>query len=86
MNNVIAAFKSKKQMMSFDIRLRSAGINTRIVPTPRVIALGCGLSVQFDAEHLTIAKGIASQLQLSTFEGFYSLIKENGRIKVRKIY
>ena len=44
---IIAAFKSRSQLMSFDAAMRRAGIKTEIVPTPRAVALGCGLSAAF---------------------------------------
>lgn len=84
--NVIAAFKSKNQMMSFDMKLRRIGIATQIIPTPRSIALGCGLSVEFDEEHLLRAKEIIVKTKPTAFEGFFGLFNENSRINIRKIY
>ena len=45
-------------MMSFDTALRRGGVETDIIPTPKAIALGCGLSVEFPAEGLNTAKAI----------------------------
>ena len=43
-----AAFRSRQQVLRFEQQLRQEGIsNIRIVSTPREIAVGCGLSIQF---------------------------------------
>ena len=47
-NYGIAAFRSRQQVMRFDSALRRAGIEADIVSTPRVVSVGCGLSVAFD--------------------------------------
>ena len=52
---IIAAFKSRSQLMSFDAAMRRAGIKTEIVPTPRAVALGCGLSAAFSKKALQTA-------------------------------
>ena len=44
----VAAFRSRQQVLRFEQLLRQEGIsNIRIVSTPREIAVGCGLSIQF---------------------------------------
>ena len=44
----VAAFRSRQQVLRFEQQLRQEGIsNIRIVSTPREIAVGCGLSIQF---------------------------------------
>ncbi len=44
----IAAFRSRQQVMRYEGILRRAGVNVRVISTPRDVAIGCGLSVQFD--------------------------------------
>ena len=43
----IAAFRSRHQVMKFEEALKKEGLMVRVISTPREIALGCGLSVQF---------------------------------------
>ena len=83
---IIASFKSRSQMMSFDTALRRGGVETDIIPTPKAIALGCGLSVEFPAERINTAKAIIKALNPSTFEGFYTIAGEGKRVKVQKIF
>ena len=48
----IAAFRSRQQVMRFESTLRRAGIGARVISTPKDVAIGCGLSVQFDLRDL----------------------------------
>ena len=48
----IAAFRSRQQVMNFEAILRRAGIAVRVMSTPRDVAVGCGLSVQFSVEDM----------------------------------
>ena len=44
----VAAFRSRQQVLRFEQQLRQEGIgNIRVVSTPREVAVGCGLSIQF---------------------------------------
>ena len=86
MNAIIAAFKSKNQMIQFDSALRKKGIATKIISTPRAIALGCGLSVEIQDQDLQGAKDIISKSNFTAFEGFYQIIKEGNRVRVVRIF
>jgi len=82
---VIASFKSKKQMISFDMQLSKKGINTRVIPTPSVIALGCGTSIEIDDRDLGAAKDVINAGKFTAFEGFYGIFEQNGRRKIKKM-
>ena len=81
---IIAAFKSRSQLMSFDAAMRRAGIKTEIVPTPRAVALGCGLSAEFSKEALHTARNIIKAIEPTAFEGFYEAVNVKGRSIVRR--
>lgn len=81
---IIAAFKSRSQLMSFDAAMRRAGIKTEIVPTPRAVALGCGLSAAFSKEALKTARSIIKATEPTAFEGFYETVNVKGRSVVRR--
>ena len=46
----IAAFRSRQQVMNFEGVLRRAGLRVKVISTPRDVAIGCGLSVQFNLD------------------------------------
>ena len=46
----VAAFRSRQQVLVFNNALQRAGIQGRIVSTPRDVSRGCGLSVRFRLE------------------------------------
>lgn len=85
-NSIIAAFKSRSQMIRFDEALKKAGIGTEIISTPKAIALGCGLSIQFDQAGLETAKVLIKALSPTAFEGFYLIQNENNTVKVLKMF
>ena len=82
---VVASFKSKKQMASFDIQLRNKRVKTNITPTPSVIALGCGMSVEFDESELNTAKEIIFNGNYTAFDGFYLISDVDKRKSVKKL-
>ena len=69
----IAAFRSRQQVMRFDGALRRAGIRTDVVSTPRDVALGCGLSVQFDLNDAQAVLNAYRQTQPGNLIGFYQV-------------
>ena len=73
----IAAFSSRQQVMRFDSALRRKGLRTNIISTPRDVALGCGLSVQFDLSDAPAVKETYRQSRPGNLIGFYRV--ERGR-------
>ena len=69
----IAAFRSRQQVMRFDRALRRAGIRSDIVSTPRDVAVGCGLSVQFDLKDLRAVQNVYRQMPSGNLIGFYQV-------------
>ena len=67
----IAAFRSRQQVMRFDSALRRAGVRSQVISTPRDVALGCGLSVQFDLNDAQAVLNAYRQTQPGNLIGFY---------------
>ena len=81
---MIAAFRSRMQVMAFERTLTSAGLKASVVTTPRAVALGCGLSVRFAPQYLGRARQLCRQLQQGSLIGFYTVMKDQtGRVIVR---
>ena len=83
---IIAAFKSKKQMILFDVLLRKKNVKTKVVPTPKAIALGCGLSVEITQKDIEIAKQIIADSDFTAFEGFYKITRNRDGVRVIRIF
>ncbi len=76
----IAAFRSRQQVMRFDSALRRAGVRSQVISTPRDVALGCGLSVQFDLGDAQAVLNAYRQTQPGNLIGFYR-VERNGRAR-----
>ena len=75
----IAAFRSRQQVMRFDAALRRAGIASDVISTPREIAVGCGLSVQFDLQDARAVTSIFRQAPSANLIGFYRVTRAPGQ-------
>ena len=79
----IAAFSSRQQVMRFDSALRRKGLRADIISTPRDVAFGCGLSVQFDLNDTPAVMETYRQSRPGSLIGFYRVDRlRNGRTKV----
>lgn len=70
-NYGVAAFRSRQQVYAFHDALKSAGIPTGIVSTPRSISVGCGLSVRFETRDLMRVRDIYQARRPGNLIGFY---------------
>ncbi|MBR0228418.1 MAG: DUF3343 domain-containing protein [Clostridia bacterium] len=79
----IAAFSSRQQVMRFDSALRRKGLRADIISTPRDVALGCGLSVQFDLNDTPAVMETYRQARPGNLIGFYRVDRgRDGRTRV----
>ncbi|MDR1570382.1 MAG: DUF3343 domain-containing protein [Oscillospiraceae bacterium] len=69
----IAAFRSRQQVLRLQSALRRAGLKAEIVATPKDVAIGCGLSVQFDLAQTEQVMQTYYRLNTSNLIGFYQL-------------
>lgn len=75
----IAAFRSRQQVLRFEQQLRHEGIgNIRVVSTPRDVAVGCGLSVQFSLADAPAVTGAIRRTQPANLIGVYQVERTNG--------
>ena len=79
----IAAFSSRQQVMRFDSAMRRRGLHANIISTPRDVATGCGLSVQFDLSDTPAVMETYRQSRPGNLIGFYRVDRlMNGRTQV----
>ena len=64
--------------MRFEGVLRRAGLNVHVVSTPKDVAIGCGLSVQFDMNDQKAVQNVLNQTRPSNLIGLYSVDRRGG--------
>jgi hypothetical protein len=69
----IAAFRSRQQVLRLQSALRRAGLKAEVVATPKDVAIGCGLSVQFDLNQTDSVLSTYRRLGTSNLIGFYKV-------------
>lgn len=82
MIETLAVFRSRSQAMDCFTRLKSAGLNVRLINTPKEANVGCGLSVIFPRAVAARAKSIIAKAKYSAFYGYMKLENKYGRIYV----
>ena len=73
----VAAFRSRQQVMRFEGILRRAGLNVRVISTPKDVAIGCGLSVQFDLRDTRSVQNLLGPRPANMI-GLYSVDRRGG--------
>lgn len=81
----IAAFRSRQQVMKFEQALRREGLNVRVISTPRDVAIGCGLSVQFHAKDMRTVQNVLTRMRPDNMIGLYLVEHRDGRTKLTAI-
>ena len=84
---MIAAFRSRMHVMAFARTLTSLGIRASVVTTPRAVALGCGLSVRFEAADVDRVRRALTPPVMSNLIGLYSVERDGlNRTVVRPVH
>lgn len=84
---MIAAFRSRLHVMAFERTLNAAGVRASVVTTPRAVALGCGLSVRFEAGDVDRVRALLRGGPAENLIGLYSVEREpSGRTVVRPVH
>jgi hypothetical protein len=78
----IAAFRSRQQVLRFEAALKREGLPVRVISTPREVAQGCGLSVQFSIEDAPAVIDAVNRLRPEHLIGVYRVEKGGGRSKL----
>ncbi len=81
----IAAFRSRQQVMRFEDALRREGLNVRVISTPRDVAVGCGLSVQFAPQDVRAVQNVLMRMRPSNLIGLYMVSNQGGRSRLTVI-
>ena len=81
----IAAFRSRQQVLKYESLLARSGIASRVVSTPREIAVGCGLSLQFSLNYLRAIQSVLSRDRPVNLIGLYMVDQRDGRPRLTVI-
>lgn len=84
MNYILAVFKSRFATLNFANLLKENNIPVAIINTPAQITRACGISVKFLGDYLPKVQSLFLR-RPNNFDGFYSVIKSNGREQYFKI-
>ena len=79
MTEVLAVFRSRAQAIDCNSRLRTFGVPSGIINTPKEANVGCGLSVKIPQNFLPRAKNIIANANYSAFYGFLTMNTQYGR-------
>ncbi len=74
----VAAFRSRQQVMRYEGVLRRAGLNVRVISTPKDVAIGCGLSLQFDLKDTKAVQNLLGPGRPANMIGLYSVDRRGG--------
>lgn len=74
----IAAFRSRQQVMRFESALRRAGLGVKVISTPRDVAVGCGLSVQFNLQDTPMVQSVLQKTRPGNLIGLYQVDRRGG--------
>ena len=72
MTHLIISFKSRNDLYGFAKILKSNGIYTSIISTPKIIGSTCTLSIRTDFKNLNLISSILQQLRPRSLLGLYS--------------
>ncbi len=75
----LASFRSRQQVFAFESAIKRAGLKATVMSTPREVALGCGLSVQFDLHEADRVMDLYRRARPSNLIGFYQVDDQPGR-------
>ena len=81
----IAAFRSRQQVLKYESLLARSGVASRVVSTPREIAVGCGLSLQFSLNDLRMVQSVLSRDRPVNLIGLYMVDQQDGRPRLTVI-
>ena len=81
----IAAFRSRQQVMKFEEALRREGLNVRVISTPREVAVGCGLSVQFAPKDVRTVQNALTRMRPVNLIGLYLVSRSSGKTQLTVI-
>ena len=81
----IAAFRSRQQVMKFEEALRREGLKVKVISTPREVAVGCGLSVQFAPKDVQTVQNVLARMRPVNLIGLYLVSRRGGKTQLTVI-
>lgn len=84
MTYVLAIFRSRAQAVDCNIKLKSMGIASELINTPKEANIGCGLSLKLTQAAAERAKIIVRRANYSAFYGFFLMNNTYGRLQFGK--
>lgn len=82
MTYILAIFRSRAQAVDCNVRLKSTGIASELINTPREANIGCGLSLKIPHNAAERAKIIIKRANYPAFYGFFFMQSTYGRIQL----
>lgn len=84
MTYILAIFRSRAQAVDCNIKLKSMGIASELINTPKEANIGCGLSLKLTQAAAERAKIIVRRANYSAFYGFFLMNNTYGRLQLGK--
>lgn len=78
----LASYRSRTQVLRLEEQLRRMGVPAQAVTTPRVVAMGCGLSVRFPLEYAAQVRAAVRASGQSGLIGLYRVERDGARLNV----
>ncbi|MBR2070668.1 MAG: DUF3343 domain-containing protein [Clostridia bacterium] len=82
-NGVIISFSSRSSVFSLHEGLKKENVNSKIISTPAIAKMACGLSVEIDGKFYLQAVRLAARLGLRITAVFVAKKSRNGVSYVR---
>lgn len=81
---VIVVFRSRQHALAFKDTLTQHSVKCSVIPTPKELSLGCGLSVKFDVWNKEKVNIIISENNTNS-NGMYIITIKNNKMKYVKL-
>ncbi len=82
MTYILAIFRSRAQAVDCNIRLKSFGVPSELINTPKEANIGCGLSLKIPRAAADRAKNVLKRANYSAFYGFFIVNNTYGRLQL----
>lgn len=73
MEYLIVVFRSRTETYNFSYLLKSYGVYSSIINTPRQVTVACGLCVKTRVYDLNLVKSLLNRRNFSSFVGIYKI-------------
>lgn len=86
MEYLIVVFRSRTETYNFSYLLKSYGVFSSIINTPRQVTVACGLCVKTRICDLNLIKSLLSRRNFSSFVGIFKITGNYNGIVSTNIY